>query len=263
MKFILDNTGQLCNKLWSIVNPIIKYGEKNETLVFICWDNDFRHFKNLLNESNFYFPFKFLNSKNKAHNRFIRAIQILIKNKHYDLSKIFPAKFIYGWENKREINDGAQHSELKKIFEPDILFEIKNLFQINRNRCDIIIGIHIRRGDYKSWQNGKYYYDFQDYVEILTRLSGIFKGKKVKFFIASDEKIDDETFKGIDYFTSEGAVIEDLYSLSLCDYIVGPPSSFSQWAAFYNEVPYCCIKQKNQLDFKFRQIKKLENIEDL
>ena len=31
--------------------------------------------------------------------------------------------------------------------------------------------------------------------------------------------------------------ITDLYGLSSCDYIMGPPSSYSQWASFVGNVP--------------------------
>ncbi|MEA5612883.1 hypothetical protein VB671_09130 [Nodularia spumigena UHCC 0040] len=34
------------------------------------------------------------------------------------------------------------------------------------------------------------------------------------------------------YFSDDSPVI-DLYTLSKCDYIVGPVSTFSEWAAFY------------------------------
>ncbi|HAX17707.1 MAG TPA: hypothetical protein DCY00_03825 [Actinobacteria bacterium] len=38
-------------------------------------------------------------------------------------------------------------------------------------------------------------------------------------------------------YNSQNHFIEDLYSLALCDYIFGPPSTFSMWASFYGEVP--------------------------
>ena len=35
--------------------------------------------------------------------------------------------------------------------------------------------------------------------------------------------------------------ITDLYALSRCDLIIGSPSSYSQWASFYGDVPLCLI----------------------
>jgi hypothetical protein len=31
--------------------------------------------------------------------------------------------------------------------------------------------------------------------------------------------------------------VEDLYAFAGCDLLVGPPSTFTAWAAFYGEVP--------------------------
>ena len=42
-----------------------------------------------------------------------------------------------------------------------------------------------------------------------------------------------------------GAVL-DLYTLSACDRIIGPFSSYSRWASFIGEVPLCFLENKNQ-----------------
>jgi hypothetical protein len=31
--------------------------------------------------------------------------------------------------------------------------------------------------------------------------------------------------------------LEDMYALAGCDYIIGPPSTFSMWASFIGKVP--------------------------
>ena len=40
--------------------------------------------------------------------------------------------------------------------------------------------------------------------------------------------------------------ILDLHTLSLCDRIVGPWSTYSRWASFIGEVPLCFIEERNQ-----------------
>ena len=65
-----------------------------------------------------------------------------------------------------------------------------------------------------------------------------FLDKEVAFHICSDEKIDMADFSGFDCYQIPLSLdIEDLYALSLCDYIIGPPSTFSMWASFYGNVP--------------------------
>jgi hypothetical protein len=34
-----------------------------------------------------------------------------------------------------------------------------------------------------------------------------------------------------------GPPVNDLWTLSKCDFVFGPPSTFSQWASFYGKVP--------------------------
>lgn len=49
------------------------------------------------------------------------------------------------------------------------------------------------------------------------------------------------------FHTGEDAsVITDLYTLSLCDYIIGPFSTFFRWASFIGEKPICYLEDKNQ-----------------
>ncbi|MCC8145120.1 MAG: glycosyltransferase, partial [Bacteroidales bacterium] len=64
------------------------------------------------------------------------------------------------------------------------------------------------------------------------------------------------------YFVS-GNPGEDLYALSTCDYIIGPPSTFSLMAAFYEDANLYWIMDKNapvtkesfkKFDYLFRHI---------
>jgi hypothetical protein len=36
-----------------------------------------------------------------------------------------------------------------------------------------------------------------------------------------------------------GHLVEDMYAFAGCDYLVGPPSTFTTWASFYGQVPLC------------------------
>lgn len=47
-----------------------------------------------------------------------------------------------------------------------------------------------------------------------------------------------------------GHFIEDMYTLAECDYIFGPPSTYTMWASFYGKRPLQKIREKNQrIDF--------------
>ena len=64
-------------------------------------------------------------------------------------------------------------------------------------------------------------------------------GKQVGFIIFSDENFRDQRdiFRGFSVHFGSGHVIEDLYALAQVDYIIAPPSTYSNWAAFYGQVP--------------------------
>ncbi len=55
--------------------------------------------------------------------------------------------------------------------------------------------------------------------------------------ICSDEPIPEEPFEGLDFLRGPGQLVEDMYSLAGCHYLLGPPSTFTLWASFYGEVP--------------------------
>lgn len=41
-------------------------------------------------------------------------------------------------------------------------------------------------------------------------------------------------------------MIEDMYAPAGCDYIVGPPGSFSNWASFYGQAPIHLLYDLNE-----------------
>jgi len=57
------------------------------------------------------------------------------------------------------------------------------------------------------------------------------------FFVCSDEPRFREEFAGLTVGIGGRSPLEDLCTLSECDYILGPPSTFSQWASFYGGRP--------------------------
>ncbi|MDH4129338.1 MAG: hypothetical protein OEV44_11315, partial [Spirochaetota bacterium] len=88
----------------------------------------------------------------------------------------------------------------------------------------------------------------QVYLDKLLQIKELFKntGKDVSFLFCSNEKIDKNLFKEINVNFGTGHLLEDLYSLAECDYIIGPPSTFSSWASFYGNVPLLQLLTKDQ-----------------
>ena len=137
------------------------------------------------------------------------------------------------------------YSIFRKVF-PKVneYFEVSSRFhsKINEPReklsdCDLIVGVAIRHGDYKTWQNGKYYLPTETYQKWMKKVESFFAPKYVGFFIASDEEQDLSIFEKHNYFFRSEHPLENLYSLSICDYLLSVPSSFAGWAHFIGETP--------------------------
>jgi hypothetical protein len=59
----------------------------------------------------------------------------------------------------------------------------------------------------------------------------------VAFLVCSDEPRSFGEFPGLTVGFGTDSPVSDIYALAQCDYILGPKSTFSQWASFYGEKP--------------------------
>jgi len=106
-----------------------------------------------------------------------------------------------------------------------------------RQRSDVVIGVHIRQGDYRRWRGGKFFFTISQYARWMRELVEQFPGRQVSFLVCSDESRHANEFPRLNVEFGPGAPVTDLYALAQCDYILGPPSTFSHWASFYGNKP--------------------------
>lgn len=114
-----------------------------------------------------------------------------------------------------------------------------------------ILGVHIRKGDYKIWQNGRYYFDDEKYSNWIHDLYNEC-GSKCVFVLFSNEDLDISKFNnGLQVYKSNGNTMEDLVTMSMCDYIMGPLSTYSWWAAFWGRKKYLRLEPEyDNISFK-------------
>ena len=141
--------------------------------------------------------------------------------------------------------------ELKHIFRPkdEIMEKAEGMIAELKKNNDIVVGVHIRRGDYATWNDGRFFYSLEEYHQFMLRVQELYKGKRVGFFISSNENFSLELFQGCNcrrFGKEPSGAILDLYTLSICDCIIGPFSSYSRWASFIGEVPLCFLERKDQ-----------------
>lgn len=110
-----------------------------------------------------------------------------------------------------------------------------------------VIGIHVRQEDYRNWQGGIYYFETECYVRWMHQSVECFKGENVSFVVCSSDRLDFRSFEGLQCVLGPGTSVGDLHALSLCDLIMGPPSTFSQWASYHGDVPLCALKNRDQV----------------
>ncbi|UOQ96678.1 hypothetical protein MUN81_15690 [Hymenobacter sp. 5317J-9] len=116
-----------------------------------------------------------------------------------------------------------------------------------RRTAEVLVGVHIRRGDYATFANGQYYFGNDVYARQMRALRAQFApGQRVEFLLCSDEALNPADFAGLPVHRGSGHFVEDLYALAGCDYLLGPPSSYSMWASFYGEVPLCHLHEASQ-----------------
>jgi hypothetical protein len=127
-----------------------------------------------------------------------------------------------------------------------------------RERFDCVVGVHARRGDYEKYLGGIHFHSWDSYRNWIIQTKNLMKrnGKdRVGFLLCSDDNPDYSTFDDLPVsFGDSKSVTTDLRSLSLCDYNIGPPSSFGTWVSWYGKVPRLTVeagtKVKNLDQFK-------------
>ncbi len=102
-----------------------------------------------------------------------------------------------------------------------------------------IIGVHIRRGDYKKFLGGIYYFEddiYQKYLENVDKLLREHNNKNNIFIIFSNEDITLQT--QCQTIKSANPWYVDQHLMGKCDYLIGPPSTFTLWASYIGGSEY-------------------------
>lgn len=200
---------------------------------------------------------------------FSPSCKILKVKKRYELSDKYFLDLLerkkiiitYGWLFRDRDSFNKHLDILKKFFSP-IEIHARNVDRLIQNcrseqeKNKLLIGVHLRRGDYQTFQGGKYYYENSVYLQYMTQVYEIFQQeqKSVAFLLCSNEAIS-EVFNQFEVYTGTGHLIEDLYCLAKCDYLMGPISTYTSWASIYGNVPLCHLQTRDQVlqlsNFKF------------
>lgn len=134
-------------------------------------------------------------------------------------------------------------TEIRKIFTPKSNFTESAQLEVAklRQQYDCVVGVHARRGDYKQYLGGIHFHSWDSYRNWMIQTKALMEEdgqKHIGFLLCSDDDTPSSIFENLPvHFMQKKSVMCDLHALSLCDYNIGPPSSFGTWLSWHGKVP--------------------------
>ncbi len=205
----------------------------------------------------FYFA-RFLHRTNLKSQ--LLSVTYLDWHEHFDLENDVKLcrkgiHFIQGWEFKADRLLVKYKPDIVDFFLPAMYYQkiIDSFMNAIRKPSQKIMGLHIRQGDYKIFEGGKYYFETDEYLSIMKNL--ISNESNILFVVCTNNpELNPIYFEGVNVKMGPGHPLTDLYVLSQCDYVLGPPSTYSLWASYYGNVPLYQIEDPKKnfglTDFK-------------
>jgi hypothetical protein len=172
-------------------------------------------------------------------------LNLLINHKKINLIKYWDVSCSQSTKNQQDkLRDYLRPSKRFVITAEKIIDELKSKY-------DCLVGVHARRGDYATYLDGLHYHSWESYLHWANQTKHILVklGKKnVGIVICSDEEPPSMVAKKGDiYFSSSNEIMVDIHLLSLCDYNLGPPSSFGTWISWFGKVPRLVLQRGLQI----------------
>jgi hypothetical protein len=113
----------------------------------------------------------------------------------------------------------------------------------------VLVAVHIRRGDYRVFKDGRWFFSDAVYLRSMENLARTHPAQySVAFLLIGDEQINPENFASVDvlYFGASSVGIDQAL-LEASDAILGPVSTFSAWPSFLHRIPRAVISSASQI----------------
>ena len=156
---------------------------------------------------------------------------------------VFLSGFLFGNRDFCRIIRNKKNLEYYFKFSDEISSEGNNILSKFPNKSYIMVGLCIRQGDYLTHEGGKYFLHDDQYITIIRLLRNQF-ANNVNFFIASEESKPNFP-PHANLIISCGSPALNIYMLSKCNFLIGPPSTFLTWSSFYNSTPISYLDNSN------------------
>lgn len=145
-----------------------------------------------------------------------------------------PFIFFEGWRFRHPAGIARHHAAIRRAFAPAAACarEVES-FRATLPDARLLIGVHVRQGDFASHRGGLYHFEVTEYRARMLLLAERYASLRPHFIVCSDEPRTLSEFEGLDCTISNSPMMVDLYRLALCPLIVSSSSTFAAWAAMY------------------------------
>ena len=157
-----------------------------------------------------------------------------------------PLAFVEGWAYRNKpLVQKYRDFYRRSLYEAKPPVDARSILATDR----INIAVHIRRGDYAIWLKGKYFYPDAVYISAIEQILSLIGAKAQIAIFTDDRSLNRGAFRAaFDRVIFPGSTSHaDHYLMSHCDYIVGPPSTFSMWASYIGQTMYCHINSPSDV----------------
>jgi hypothetical protein len=158
---------------------------------------------------------------------------------------------VTGWGIRFEVLFQKYKTDIIRLFDflPHVRQQVAETLQASPTGT-LKLGVHIRRGDYKTLQGGRFYYDDQQYIDTIRRFAEQHPDRQTDVYICTndmqlDQSLYEQQLAPQRVFFPCGSPTEDLCLLSECDYLIGPLSSFTLIASMYRNTPLFWMMDDN------------------
>jgi Glycosyl transferase family 11 len=147
--------------------------------------------------------------------------------------------FLLGWQFRNYDLFHKHADAIRHYFRPvqSVQANVERKIAEARSRGECVVGVHIRQGDYATYQNGEFFRPTETYAAVMRRIVDLLRPRMPCFVITSHVSQDPRHFEGLNWMLADGNLVEDMYLLAQCDLVLAVPSTFSRWACFYGKKP--------------------------
>ncbi|MEI6115977.1 MAG: alpha-1,2-fucosyltransferase [Burkholderiales bacterium] len=149
------------------------------------------------------------------------------------------------WRFRSKTRIREYRALIREVFTPrqSVLDAGRNF--IDRLNCDVVIGVHIRWGDYKTAAPALYH-DAGIYRDRMLEALALFPGRRVGFIVCTEEGAEIEELAGLTCVFPKADAITDLYTLAQCNYLIASASTFSTWASYWGAIGIYTIEDRQR-----------------